>query len=69
MRADAVAFDGQLLKRAPVVVYKAHAFVPVRRDGDRVVVVFAEPTNRLHLDSARRTSVRTWSWPSAAAAR
>ncbi len=54
VQAETLAFDAQLLKRAPASVYKSHGFVPVRRDGDRVVVVFADPANRLHLDAARK---------------
>ncbi len=54
VQADSISFDGQLLKRAPASVYKAHVFVPVRRDGDRVVVVFADPMNRQHVEAARK---------------
>ena len=53
-KADTLAFDTQLLKRAPPSVYKANLFVPVRRDGERVVVVFADPANRQHVDIAKR---------------
>ena len=54
VKADSAAFDPQLLKRAPAAVYKANLFVPVRREGDRVVVVFADPMNRQHVDIAKR---------------
>ena len=54
VQAGSLAFDTPLLKRAPTSAYKTHGFVPVRREGDRVVVVFAEPTNRVHLDAARK---------------
>jgi type IV pilus assembly protein PilB len=54
VQAESLAFDAQLLKRAPAAVYKSHGFVPVRREGDRVVVVFADPANRLHVDAARK---------------
>ena len=54
VKADSAAFDAQLLRRAPVAVYKTNLFVPVRREGDRVVVVFADPMNRQHVDIAKR---------------
>ena len=54
VKVDSAAFDPQLLKRAPAAVYKANLFVPVRREGDRVVVVFADPMNRQHVDIAKR---------------
>jgi type IV pilus assembly protein PilB len=43
-----------LLKRAPISTYKANGFLPVRREGDRTLVVFAEPTNRQHLELSRK---------------
>jgi type IV pilus assembly protein PilB len=52
--ADTVAFDVALLKRAPVSTYKAHGFVPVRREGERTLVVFADPANKQHLELARK---------------
>ena len=54
VKVDSVAFDAQLLKRAPAATYKANGFVPVRKDGTRTVVVFAEPTNRSHVDAAKK---------------
>ncbi len=54
VKADSTAFDAHLLKRASTAVYKANLFVPVRREGDRVVVVFADPLNRQHVDIAKR---------------
>lgn len=52
--ADTVAFDVPLLKRAPISTYKAHGFVPVRREGERTLVVFADPANKQHLELARK---------------
>ena len=52
--ADTVAFELPLLKRGQMAVCRAHAFVAIRREGGRVLVVFAEPTNQQHLDIARQ---------------
>jgi type IV pilus assembly protein PilB len=51
---DTVAFDLPLLKRVPMSICRAHAFVPVQRDGGRVLVAFADPTSRQHLEAARK---------------
>ena len=47
-------FDPALLKKAPFPVYKTQSFLPLRRDGASVVVVFAEPTNAGHVETARK---------------
>lgn len=54
VHADTVAFDVPLLKRAPISTYKANGFVPVRREGERTLVVFADPANTQHLELARK---------------
>ena len=54
VHADTMAFEVALLKRAPISTYKANAFVPVRRDGERTLVVFADPANKQHLELARK---------------
>lgn len=50
--ADTIALEVPLLKRAPLATYKANGFVPVRREGDRTLVVFADPGNKQQLDLA-----------------
>jgi type IV pilus assembly protein PilB len=52
---EGAAFDPGLLKRAPLAACKTHQFLPVGKDGDRVVVAFVDPTNAAALDAARRT--------------
>jgi type IV pilus assembly protein PilB len=52
--ADTMAFEVPLLKRAPISTYRANGFLPVRRDGERTLVVFADPANRQHLELARK---------------
>ncbi len=52
--ADTMAFEIALLKRAPMATYKTHGFLPVRRDGDQVLVVFADPVNPQHREVARK---------------
>ncbi|MEZ5418803.1 MAG: ATPase, T2SS/T4P/T4SS family [Vicinamibacterales bacterium] len=52
---DAQALDLTLLKRAPIQTYRANGFLPVSRQGDQVLVAFAEPGNRQHVETARRT--------------
>jgi type IV pilus assembly protein PilB len=49
-----MAFEVPLLKRAPISTYRANGFLPVRRDGERTLVVFADPANRQHLELARK---------------
>ena len=56
VHADTVAFELPLLKRAPMAACRAHGFVPIRREGDRVLVVFAEPANEQHLEQPRGSS-------------
>ena len=51
---DTEAFDLALLKRAPMATCRAHAFLPVRREGQRVLVAFADPLNPQHQEAARR---------------
>jgi type IV pilus assembly protein PilB len=51
---DSARLDSALLERAPVALYKSHTFLPLRHEGTSVVVVFAEPSNIAHLESARR---------------
>ncbi|MDH4066897.1 MAG: GspE/PulE family protein, partial [Acidobacteriota bacterium] len=50
---DEVAFDPRLLRRAPLRQYRTHDFIPVRAVGDRVLVAFADPLEKTHLDAAR----------------
>jgi type IV pilus assembly protein PilB len=49
---DTLSFDSQLLRRTPVATYRTHGFIPLRREGERVVVAFADPANRQHLETA-----------------
>lgn len=51
---DSAQFDPVLLKKAPFPVYKTQSFLPLRKDGASVVVVFAEPTNVAHVEAARK---------------
>ncbi len=51
---DAAAFDLTLIRRAPLAVYRTHAFLPLRRDGQRAVVVFADPTDATAVEAARK---------------
>lgn len=52
---DTAALDLALLRRTPIQTYRAHGFLPVSRQGDRVLVAFADPGNRQHLETARKT--------------
>jgi type IV pilus assembly protein PilB len=52
---DGEPIDPALMKRAPIGTYKTHGFLPLKREGDRVVVVFIDPSSTTALDAARRT--------------
>ncbi len=54
VHVDNLAFDVTLLKRAPMQTYKAHGFLPVSKSGDRVLVAFADPQNRQHVEAAKK---------------
>lgn len=54
VHVDTAAFDFTLLKRASIAVCRAHGFVPVTRDGGGVLVAFADPAVREHVDAARK---------------
>ena len=54
VHVDSLAFDVMLLKRAPMQTYKAHGFLPVSKSGDKVLVAFADPQNRQHVDAAKK---------------
>jgi type IV pilus assembly protein PilB len=54
VHVDTLAFDVTLLKRAPMQTYKAHGFLPVSKSGDKVLVAFADPQNRQHVEAARK---------------
>ena len=51
---DTAQLDASLFKRAPIAICKANAFLPLRKEGQQTLVVFAEPTNAAHLETARR---------------
>ncbi|MBL8136267.1 MAG: type II/IV secretion system protein [Acidobacteria bacterium] len=51
---DGAALDVALLKRAPLAVYKTHQFVPLKREGERVVVAFVDPDSAPALEAARK---------------
>ena len=45
--------DAVLVRRAGVRTCRQHAFVPVSRDAGRVLVAFADPLDRQHVEAAR----------------
>lgn len=51
---DGAALDVSLLKRAPLATYKTHQFVPLTRQGDRVLVAFVDPDSTPALEAARK---------------
>ncbi|MGE3275713.1 MAG: GspE/PulE family protein [Vicinamibacterales bacterium] len=46
--------DPDLVRRAPIKVYRTNFFIPIKRQGDAVLVAFADPMNRRHVEAARR---------------
>ena len=50
---EQVDLDVELLRKAPMRQYRSHNFLPLRRDSDGVLVVFADPLNSGHVDAAR----------------
>ena len=50
---ESTDFDRKLLRRAPLQVYAAHSFLPVRQDGP-VTVVFGDPLDRQKVDLAKQ---------------
>ncbi len=51
---DAASLDPNLLTSAPLEWMERHQFVPVKRDGERIVVAFSDPS-----DAERRTAAET----------
>ncbi len=49
---DFPKIDPNLLKRGPISQYQAHSFFPVRREGDKIVVAFADPMDPRDIDAA-----------------
>ncbi|MBI5593904.1 MAG: Flp pilus assembly complex ATPase component TadA [Deltaproteobacteria bacterium] len=53
MDPEFAEIDRSLLIRVPIQVCWTHNFVPIRRDGNAVLVAFADPLDRRDLDKAR----------------
>ncbi|MBM3770886.1 MAG: type II/IV secretion system protein [Acidimicrobiia bacterium] len=51
---DEVDLDLALLRKVPLRHCRTHAFVPLKRDATGVLVVFADPMNRVNVDAARQ---------------
>jgi type IV pilus assembly protein PilB len=45
--------DRELLRRAPLQVCRAHNFIPIRREGEDLLVAFADPLDHRDQDQAR----------------
>jgi len=52
VEADTAEVDRALLAVGSTKLYRSHSFLPLKRDGDRVVVAFADPLESSHLASA-----------------
>jgi type IV pilus assembly protein PilB len=46
--------DAALLRIAPIAVCRQHRFIPLRREADKIVVAFADPTDEQALHSAQQ---------------
>lgn len=51
---DGEPLDQALVKRCPTSTYRTHGFLPLKHDGDRVVVVFVDPSSTTAVEAARR---------------
>ena len=47
--------DLELLRLAPLRLYRTHTFLPLRRDPDGVLVAFADPLNQATVEAARHS--------------
>ncbi len=52
---DVIPVPRELLLQVPAAWCEQHTFVPIRTEGDQVVVAFADPTDALALDAAETT--------------
>ncbi len=50
---EQAALDIELLRQAPMRQYRSHTFLPLRRDLEGVLIAFADPLNRAHVETAR----------------
>jgi len=44
--------DRTLFSKAPIKVYESHSFIPIRREGDKILVAFADPLDHRDFDQA-----------------
>jgi len=51
--------DTDLIYQAPVKWCQTHRFLPVKREDDKVIVVFADPFNKASVESAKRLYGKT----------
>ncbi len=46
--------DRQLFSTAPLRVYKSHNFIPIRYEGDKIIVAFVDPLDHRDIDEANK---------------
>ncbi len=51
---ETAELDSTLLRKVPLRACRAHGFVPIGSDGERIIVAFADPTNAVHVGAARQ---------------
>ena len=49
-----VDIDRTLFSKAPIKLYEAHSFIPIRREGHKIMVAFADPLDHRDFDQANR---------------
>lgn len=56
--------ETELYRKVPPKWYDDHRLIPIRREGDKILIAFADPLDKHELDSARNFSAKTFSRPS-----
>ncbi len=46
--------DRELFSKAPLKLYEAHNFIPIRREADKILVAFTDPLDHRDLDEANK---------------
>jgi len=49
-----IDIDRNLFSRVPVKIYEDHNFLPIRREGDEILVAFADPLDHRDIDQANQ---------------
>jgi type IV pilus assembly protein PilB len=49
-----VDIDRRLFSTAPIRVYESHNFIPIRMEGDKVLIAFADPLDHRDIDAANK---------------